>query len=84
MRRLFASLLAIALFSLPAHAQKGHHSASGSHSHSSRTYSARPYYGGGSHSSSHGGQYPGAHGSAHKGGHYVNPKTGNRYGTHKS
>lgn len=45
--------------------------------------SARPYYGGGSHSYSHGGSYSGGSGSSHKGGTYKNWRTGNQYGRHK-
>jgi len=44
---------------------------------------SRPHYGGGHHSKSHGGKYLGGHGSSHKGGEYVNPKSNDRYGTHK-
>jgi hypothetical protein len=40
-------------------------------------------YGGGAHTSSHGGHYSGGVGSSHRGGSYVNPNTGNAYGTHK-
>ncbi len=43
----------------------------------------RPYYGGGSHSESHGGRYVGGSGSSHRGGHYLNPRSGNQYGKHK-
>ncbi len=39
------------------------------------------YYGGGSHTSSHGGTYVGGSGSSHAGGHYVGPYGG--YGRHK-
>jgi hypothetical protein len=50
----------------------------------SHSYSSRPYYGGGHHTSSHGGHFTGSHsGSSHKGGHYVNARTGNHYGRHK-
>ncbi|MBY0240173.1 MAG: hypothetical protein K2X55_12745 [Burkholderiaceae bacterium] len=44
---------------------------------------ARPSYGGGHHSSSHGGHYAGGKGSSHKGGRYTNSKSANRYGKHK-
>jgi hypothetical protein len=45
---------------------------------------ARPSYGGGHHTSSHGGRYSGSYsGSSHKGGSYRNVHTSNRYGTHK-
>ena len=44
---------------------------------------SRPSYGGGTHTSSHGGGYKGGSGSSHKGGTYKNPKTDDRYGTHK-
>ena len=44
---------------------------------------ARPVYGGGKHTSSHGGTYQGAGGSSHKGGTYKNPASGDRYGKHK-
>ena len=44
-----------------------------------------PYYGGGTHTESHGGTYQGAtEGSSHKGGTYTNPNTNNQYGRHKS
>ena len=44
-----------------------------------------PYYGGGHHMTSHGGTYVGgSSGSSHRGGHYVNSKTSNTYGRHKS
>ena len=47
--------------------------------------SSGPYYGGGSHTDSHGGTYQGAtEGSSHKGGTYSNPNTNNQYGRHKS
>ena len=42
----------------------------------------RPYYGGGSHTYSHGGTYLGGSGASHQGGTYFNPKAGNRYGVH--
>jgi hypothetical protein len=45
--------------------------------------SARPYYGGGKHTTSHGGHYIGGLGSSHRGGHYFNLGTGNQYGIHK-
>ncbi len=45
--------------------------------------SARPYYGGGNHSVTHGGKYSGGAGSSHKAGSYRNPRTANRYGRHK-
>lgn len=44
---------------------------------------ARPYYGGGHHTASHGGTYKGGKGSSHKDGKYKNEKTGNEYGKHK-
>lgn len=44
---------------------------------------ARPYYGGGHHTTSHGGSYKGGKGSSHKDGKYRNEKTGNQYGKHK-
>jgi hypothetical protein len=45
---------------------------------------ARPSYGGGHHTSSHGGRYSGSYsGSSHKGGSYRNVRTSNHYGTHK-
>jgi len=51
---------------------------------SRRSYSARPYYGGGHHTSSHGGSYSGSFsGSSHRGGHYRNTRSSNRYGRHK-
>lgn len=57
-----------------------------SYSTPSSSSSSGPYYGGGSHSESHGGTYqgvePGA-GSSHKGGTYQNPNTGNHNGRHK-
>ena len=43
----------------------------------------RVHYSGKHHSGSHGGRYSGGRGSSHKGGHYSNPRTGNRYGTHR-
>jgi len=43
---------------------------------------ARPYYGGGKHTYSHGGNYQGGRGSSHKGGTYRNPGSGDRYGRH--
>jgi len=43
----------------------------------------RPAYGGGKHTESHGGTYSGGSGSAHKGGTYKNPRSSDRYGTHK-
>jgi len=70
-RQIYALLLAVALFALSdlsfAKGSKG----------------SRPYYGGGSHSASHGGHYMGGGGSSHQGGKYANPRTGNRYGRHK-
>jgi len=45
---------------------------------------ARPYYGGGHHTTPHGGHYQGETNSHHKCGHYVNPQTNNRYGVHKA
>ena len=44
---------------------------------------ARPYYGGGQHSTPHGGTYLGGVGPSHRGGVYFNPSTGNRYGIHQ-
>src|SRR4051812_19749270 len=42
--------------------------------------SPAPYYGGGTHTESHGGTYQGGStGSSHKGGTYVNPNTSNQY-----
>jgi hypothetical protein len=52
-------------------------------SHSPSYSTARPYYGGGHHTTSHGGHYVGGVGSSHQGGHYVNSHTGNHYGRHK-
>jgi uncharacterized membrane protein len=50
----------------------------------SATADARPYYGGGHHTSSHGGSYSGSYGgSSHRGGHYRNPRTANHYGRHR-
>ncbi|MGI4864918.1 MAG: hypothetical protein ACRYFZ_13420 [Janthinobacterium lividum] len=58
-----------------------------SYSTPSSTSSSGSYYGGGSHTTSHGGAYqgvePGA-GSSHKGGTYQNSNTGNQYGRHKN
>lgn len=48
-----------------------------------RSSSARPYYGGGKHTSSHGGAYNGGQGSSHRGGTYSNPRSRDRYGRHK-
>lgn len=44
---------------------------------------ARPSYGGGHHTTSHGGHYNGGHGSSHKNGKYKNKKTDDQYGKHK-
>ena len=53
--------------------------------YSAPSTSSGPYYGGGTHTESHGGTYQGAaEGSSHKGGTYVNPNTNNQYGKHKS
>jgi hypothetical protein len=49
----------------------------------SRSSAARPNYGGGKHTQSHGGRYQGETNSHHKGGHYKNPASGDRYGKHK-
>lgn len=49
----------------------------------SKSYSPRPYYGGGRHTYSHGGSYSGGFGSSHRGGKYRNYSTGHRYGRHK-
>ncbi len=68
--RTFASLVvALLLFITPAFGQR----------HSS----ARPNYGGGKHTKSHGGHYQGEQNSHHKGGHYKNPKANDQYGRHK-
>ncbi len=69
MTRLLAVSLLCLAFALPGFAQ--------------RKTTPRPHYGGGHHTESHGGAFPGGHGSSHKGGHYRNPKSANRYGTHK-
>lgn len=45
---------------------------------------ARPYYGGGKHTESHGGTYRGGQGgSAHKGRTYRSPTGSHSYGKHK-
>jgi len=44
---------------------------------------ARPHYGGGKHTSSHGGKYINGQGQSHKGGKYRNPSGVPVYGTHK-
>ena len=45
---------------------------------------ARPNYGGGHHTSSHGGHYSGGSGgSSHRGGHYTSPTGSHSYGRHK-
>lgn len=54
-----------------------------SHPQSTSTYDARPNYGGGQHTYSHGGSYLGGSGSSHIGGTYQNPATNNQYGTHQ-
>jgi len=46
-------------------------------------HAQRRHYGGGHHTTSHGGHYNGGSGSSHRGGHYHNPRSYNRYGTHK-
>jgi len=56
---------------------------SGYKSSTSTRSSARPYYGGGYHTSSHGGAYIGGAGASHAGGKYSNPASGNRYGIHQ-
>lgn len=48
-----------------------------------RSSAPRPYYGGGTHTTSHGGTYIGGNGSSHKGGTYSNPSSNNRYGIHQ-
>lgn len=47
------------------------------------TVDARPHYGGGYHTSSHGGTYSGGSGSSHKGGTYTSKSGSHNYGTHK-
>jgi hypothetical protein len=65
------AILAVAGLSSSAFARGGGHGG------------GRVSYGGGVHTSSHGGHYSGGVGSSHRGGSYVNPNTGNAYGTHK-
>jgi hypothetical protein len=67
-------LIGISLLATPSFASSGR---SGS-----RSSGSRPYYGGGSHTSSHGGSY-GRGGSSHKGGHYTSTTGSHRYGRHK-
>lgn len=45
--------------------------------------SSSPYYGGGTHTESHGGTFENGQGSSHKGGTYSNPATNNQYGKHQ-
>ena len=45
---------------------------------------ARTYYGGGHHTSSHGGHFSGSYGgSSHRGEHYSSPTGGHSYGRHR-
>jgi hypothetical protein len=92
-RLLIVALLAI-LVSLNGNAKSSYASRSTHSSHSTTprsssstratSHSARPYYGGGKHTESHGGQYPGATNEHHKNGHYRSPVTGqDQYGKHK-
>jgi hypothetical protein len=48
------------------------------------SFAQRPYYGGGTHTTSHGGTYTGGQGgSSHKGGTYTSPTGSHQYGRHK-
>jgi len=54
-------------------------------SNSTKNNGSRPVYSGQSHAASHGGTYAGEQNSqSHKGGTYVNPKSNNNYGIHKT
>ena len=77
-----AALILLAMTSLPWAERVNRHTSS-THPPRARTYASRPYYGGSHHTNSHGGRYVGETNVHHKGGHYVNPRTNNRYGTHK-
>lgn len=48
------------------------------------TTTSRPVYPGQTHTESHGGSYVGSTNSHHKNGIYVNPKSNNSYGIHKT
>lgn len=49
-----------------------------------QTTTTRPIYDGQQHTYSHDGSYPESVNSHHKGGHYINPRSNNNYGIHKT
>jgi hypothetical protein len=83
LRSLSVFAVGVSLLVIPAwgtHAKS--HTSSHPTSHSLRSSNARPYYGGGRHTSSHGGSY-GVTGSTHRSGHYTSTTGSHHYGRHK-